>query len=444
MQADAPKTTLGAETDLLSGFPFSSKSYTENNSDIRLLRGDNIAQGYIRWANAKRWPREDAHKFEQYELRKDDVVLAMDRPWIDAGLKYAAISEDDLPCLLLQRTARLRGGQNLDNQFLRYLIGSPKFTRHIQSITTGSLVPHISSRQIKDFAFVRPPLAKQRRIAAVLGALDAKIELNNRINAELEGMAKLLYDYWFVQFDFPMSAAQAAALGKPHLTGHPYRASGGKMIFCQEMKRNIPEGWKAGDLSELCSTVRGVTYSKSDVRSSTDENIIPILRATNVNNGVVDLSDLVFVTDDMPSEDQFLDKFDILIVMSSGSKAHVGKNALYHHHRKVAFGAFCSKIAAKKACQFFVSVYLQTNAFKKYISNVCLGTNINNLTNGHITGHRLVIPLRDQLLEFENMVTSFFEKIACNHQQNQELTQLRDWLQPMLMNGQVTVGTNER
>ena len=257
-------------------------------------------------------------------------------------------------------------------------------------------------------------------------------------------VAKMLYDYWFVQFDFPMTAAQAAALGQPHLTGHPYRASGGKMIFCQEMKRNIPEGWKAGDLSELCSTVRGVTYSKSDVRSSTDENIIPILRATNVNNGVVDLSDLVFVTDDMPSEDQFLDKFDILIVMSSGSKAHVGKNALYHHHRKVAFGAFCSKIAAKKACQFFVSVHLQTNAFKKYISNVCLGTNINNLTNGHITGHRLVIPLRDQLLEFENMVTSFFEKIACNHQQNQELTQLRDWLQPMLMNGQVTVGTNER
>ena len=327
-----------------------------------------------------------------------------------------------------------------DQRFAFYLLKLLNF----DSYNSGSAQPSLNRNFIYPIP-VRVPLpAGQKAISGVLTALDAKIELNNRINAELEGMAKLLYDYWFVQFDFPMTAAQAAALGQPHLTGHPYRASGGKMIFCQEMKRNIPEGWKAGDLSELCSTVRGVTYSKSDVRSSTDENIIPILRATNVNNGVVDLSDLVFVTDDMPSEDQFLDKFDILIVMSSGSKAHVGKNALYHHHRKVAFGAFCSKIAAKKACQFFVSVYLQTNAFKKYISNVCLGTNINNLTNGHITGHRLVIPLRDQLLEFENMVTSFFEKIACNHQQNQELTQLRDWLQPMLMNGQVTVGTNER
>ena len=327
-----------------------------------------------------------------------------------------------------------------DQRFAFYLLKLLNF----DSYNSGSAQPSLNRNFIYPIP-VRVPLpAGQKAISGVLTALDAKIELNNRINAELEGMAKLLYDYWFVQFDFPMTAAQAAALGQPHLTGHPYRASGGKMIFCQEMKRNIPEGWKAGDLSELCSTVRGVTYSKSDVRSSTDENIIPILRATNVNNGVVDLSDLVFVTDDMPSEDQFLDKFDILIVMSSGSKAHVGKNALYHHHRKVAFGAFCSKIAAKKACQFFVSVHLQTNAFKKYISNVCLGTNINNLTNGHITGHRLVIPLRDQLLEFENMVTSFFEKIACNHQQNQELTQLRDWLQPMLMNGQVTVGTNER
>jgi type I restriction enzyme S subunit len=140
MHTESPKTTLGVEVDLLSGFPFSSKAYTEDPSDVRLLRGDNIAQGYIRWANAKRWPHEDAHNFEQYELRKDDVVLAMDRPWIDAGLKYAAISERDLPCLLLQRTARLRCGQNLDNQFLRYLVGSPEFTRHIQSITTGSLV----------------------------------------------------------------------------------------------------------------------------------------------------------------------------------------------------------------------------------------------------------------------------------------------------------------
>jgi type I restriction enzyme S subunit len=163
------------------------------------------------------------------------------------------------------------------------------------------------------------------------------------------------------------------------------------------------------------------------------------LRATNVNNGIVDLSDLVYVTEDMPSEDQYLEKFDILVVMSSGSKAHVGKNALYCYNQKVAYGAFCSKVVPIASSRFFVAVHMQSDPFKKYISNVCRGTSINNLTNAHITKHKLPIPPQEQLQEFEKTVSSFFETIACNHQQNQELATLRDWLLPMLMNGQVTV-----
>jgi type I restriction enzyme S subunit len=253
----------------------------------------------------------------------------------------------------------------------------------------------------------------------------------------------LLYDYWFVQYDFPLSAAQAAALGQPHLTGQPYRSSGGPMVFDPQLKREIPEGWEVGDLEELCSMVRGVTYSKEDIRTPTYSNTIPILRATNVNNGIVDLSDLVYVTEDMPSEDQYLEKFDILVVMSSGSKAHIGKNALYCYDRKVAYGAFCSKVVPNPSSRFFVAVHMQSDPFKKYISNVCRGTSINNLTNAHITKHQLPIPPKDQLQEFEKTVSSFFETIACNHQQNQELTTLRDWLLPMLMNGQVRVGCSE-
>ena len=82
---------------------------------------------------------------------------------------------------------------------------------------------------------------------------------------------------------------------------------------------------------------------------------------------------------------------------------------------------------------------MQSDGFKKHIANVCLGTSINNLTNAHVAKHQLVIPPREQLQEFENTVSGFFDTIACNHQQNQELTALRDWLLPMLMNGQVSV-----
>src|SRR5262249_46232596 len=117
------KTRLGDEVDLLTGYPFQSKDYTTAIDGIRLLRGDNVVQGRFRWDGVKLWPGSRTSEVAAYQLHKGDVVLAMDRPWIEAGLKYAAVGEDDLPCLLVQRVARLRAGARLDKGFLRYLIG---------------------------------------------------------------------------------------------------------------------------------------------------------------------------------------------------------------------------------------------------------------------------------------------------------------------------------
>jgi type I restriction enzyme S subunit len=165
------ETTLGAEIDLLSGFPFKSASYTESEKDVRLLRGDNIVQGSLRWDDVKRWPASDTAEYERYRLCAGDVVLAMDRPWVKAGLKRAQISPEDLPCLLVQRTARLRGNGSLNNRFLVYLISSGAFTRHILGVQTGIGVPHISGQQIKDFEFLKPPVKEQAHIADKLDAL---------------------------------------------------------------------------------------------------------------------------------------------------------------------------------------------------------------------------------------------------------------------------------
>ena len=164
-------TTLGEEIDLLAGFAFKSGQYTNTNDDIRLLRGDNIIPGCLRWDDVKRWPANDTEEYDRYQLCEGDVVLAMDRPWVKAGLKHATISADDVPCLLVQRTARLRGGTNLDNRFLKLLIGSSAFTSHILGVQTGIGVPHISGQQIKDFEFARPPIGDQRRIANNLESL---------------------------------------------------------------------------------------------------------------------------------------------------------------------------------------------------------------------------------------------------------------------------------
>jgi type I restriction enzyme S subunit len=190
------ETTLGNEIDLLAGFAFKSTQYTDADGAIRLVRGDNIVQGSLRWDDVKKWPANDTAEYERYQLREGDVVLAMDRPWVKAGLKRATISAQDLPCLLVQRTARLRGGANLDNRFLVYLIGSTAFTAHILGVQTGIGVPHISGQQIKDFEFIRPPKAEQRKMADQLDALSAETQrltsLYERKQAALEALKKSL------------------------------------------------------------------------------------------------------------------------------------------------------------------------------------------------------------------------------------------------------------
>ncbi|MBE8966045.1 restriction endonuclease subunit S [Nostocales cyanobacterium LEGE 12452] len=168
------ETTLGAEIDLMTGFPFKSSGYTDSDQSIRLLRGDNIVQGALRWDDVKKWPESEINEYLSYQLKEGDVVLAMDRPWVKAGLKHAMISSDDLPCLLVQRTACLRGNKNINNRFLIYLIGSHSFIQHILSNQTGIGVPHISGKQIQSFKFLKPFLSEQNFISDSLDDLRSK------------------------------------------------------------------------------------------------------------------------------------------------------------------------------------------------------------------------------------------------------------------------------
>lgn len=190
---------LGDHVNLLTGFPFKSKEYTDSDEDIKLLRGDNIAQGYLRWENVKRWKLTSDPREQNYLLKVNDVILAMDRPWIEAGLKYSIVSSQDLPCLLVQRVACLRAKETLDQQYLRYVVGSKSFTEYVCSIETGTAVPHISGQQIKDYEFALPPLPEQKAIASVLSSLDDKIDLLHRQNKTLEAMAETLFRQWFIE-----------------------------------------------------------------------------------------------------------------------------------------------------------------------------------------------------------------------------------------------------
>jgi type I restriction enzyme S subunit len=186
------ETTLGQEIDLLTGYAFKSKDYTEQVKDVPLIRGDNVVQGKLRWDGVKRWPKERTAEFAKYQLQEGDVVLAMDRTWVKAGMKYAKITCENLPCLLVQRVARLRSLDTIDEDYLFHLLGSKLFERYVLSIQTGLGVPHISGKQIAAFEFQKPSLEQQKEITIKVNLLSKEVRrLTMLYNGKVDSLDEL-------------------------------------------------------------------------------------------------------------------------------------------------------------------------------------------------------------------------------------------------------------
>ncbi|WP_210503348.1 restriction endonuclease subunit S [Nocardioides xinjiangensis] len=185
---------LGDHVDILTGHPFKSAEFVDDGVSPRLLRGDNVVQRSLRWDGAKRYPVSLLESLDEYRLQAGDVVVAMDRPWIEAGLKVSAIREADEDAYLVQRVARLRATTGLDQGFLKWLLYSPNFTAHVLAVQTGSTVPHISQQQISEFRFLRPAIEEQRRIAKALGSFDDLIDTNRDLIASMEAIVTAEFD----------------------------------------------------------------------------------------------------------------------------------------------------------------------------------------------------------------------------------------------------------
>jgi type I restriction enzyme S subunit len=318
--------------------------------------------------------------------------------------------------------------QKIHPYYLYSFLKSNLFKKQVISQGSGSAQPQLPIGSLKNIVIPWLDLETQQKIAAVLSSLDSKIELNNKINAELEAMAKTLYDYWFVQFDFPDT------------DGKPYKTSGGKMVWNDELKREIPDGWEVGTLSDISDLIRGVSYNSNEIKNATDENVVAILRATNITGNVIDLQNMVYVDSKNVSKNQFLNKYNILITMSSGSIEHIGKNGFYYFNNSVSYGAFCAKLVAKENYHFYLYSYTQSDFVTNTIKNECLGTNINNLNSKLINDFKILLPSKDVITRFNIKLSAIHEKIGNDLTENQTLSELRDWLLPMLMNGQVGVG----
>ena len=302
----------------------------------------------------------------------------------------------------------------------------------IRNYHVGLAIPHFKKQDLDAITVPKRSDDEQKAIGDLYFLLSEKIELNNRINAELEGMAKLLYDYWFVQFDFPMTTAQAAALGKPHLTGHPYRASGGKMIYNETLKRDIPEGWAVKPLFDAMAVQYGFPFSTK--KFTTEITDVPVIRIRDILENSISL-----YTTEQVDERYRLESHDLVIGMDGNFHMNFwDKDGSYLNQRSVRIRARDDSSISTFQAYFELSPYIKARE-----------KNVSRTTVGHLSDKdlkRLHLLQIKGSKEFDPRKTfdSLLSKIIHSRVENQELTLLRDWLLPMLMNGQVTVGPNER
>jgi len=281
-------------------------------------------------------------------------------------------------------------------------------------LNTHSSVPGLN-REVAYFIKVKPPdKPTQSRIAAVLSALDAKIALNNRINAQLEAMAKTLYDYWFVQFDFPDSH------------GRPYKSSGGKMVWNQELKREVPEGWEVVDLQGIANITMGQS-PPGESYNEVNEGIIFFQGSTDFGERYPKIRQ--FTT--APS--RFAKKGDILLSV----RAPVG--TLNIANVDCCIGRGLAALNSKEGCNPYLFEVMKDLKKALEIRNVG-GTTFGSITKEDLFSLKVLRPSKDILTKFNHIVNPAYQKQSNYELENHHLTTLRDWLLPMLMNGQVRVG----
>ena len=277
-----------------------------------------------------------------------------------------------------------------------------------------------------------PSLQSQQKIATVLSALDDKIALNRRINAKLESMAKRLYDYWFVQFDFP------------NADGKPYKSSGGKMEYNEVLKREIPAGCEVKRLGSLFTTNRGVSYSTKTI---TGDKGIPMINLASFSpDGSYNINGIKLYTGDYTIE-KVLKPYDLVMCNTQQtaidfSKDIIGKALLVPD----IFGGDITSshhVNTLKLCDNNLKFYLyrlfNTDYFHAYISHYASGTNIMGLDFAGVENYMCEIPPADVLNKFSDMMLNIEKKKSEIIHENAKLTALRDRLLPLLMNGQVEV-----
>lgn len=394
------------------GTPLSSKLEYYENGNIPWINSGEVNQSRIKTAE-KYITKSGLENSSARIFPKNTVLLAM------YGATAGKSSILEIEAATNQAICGILPNEKFNSEFLKYSFDF--LYEYLVGISSGSARDNLSQKGIQELIIPMPDLFAQNKIASILSALDSKIELNNRINAELEAMAKTLYDYWFVQFDFLSEA------------GKPYKSSGGKMQYNAELKREIPDGWEAVKLGDILKTSLGGTPS-TEVNDYWENGTINWLNSGEIAN--------------FPIIDSELKITEAAIRNSPTSLLPKGTTLLSitRHLRPTVLAidacANQSVVGIKEKGDlkyYFIYPYLKNEIPR--LMTLRTGAQQPHINKDIVDSSPIIIPNEDSniLKLYNSKVGYIYEQIINNAFQNQQLAELRDWLLPMLMNGQVKI-----
>ena len=306
--------------------------------------------------------------------------------------------------------------------YLCLYMASDYFVRMASLHTTGSIIQEIRISDLMDTDVILPPMNEQRRIAECYKKIDRKIALNNKINDNLAQQLRLLYDYWFTQFDFPDES------------GNPYRSSGGQMVWNNGLKRKIPESWCVVPLGEVSSFRNGINYDKN----TTGDTTYHIVNVRNISSSsiLLDERELDEICLPCTQAEKYLVSNESILIARSGIPG--APRILYNPSKDIIF---CGFIICATPIDSILQHYLML--FLKQLEGSTAtqtgGSILKNVSQDTLRDLLVPIPSKDILTQFNQRVALIYEFMHNNLEETSKLQHLRDWLLPMLMNGQATI-----
>lgn len=414
------KIKLKEIIEVTRGMSLQGKYYSNTGKYIRLTLGNfNYPNMGFKYNTSKEDIFFTGEVKPEYILKKDDIITPLTEQVKGLLGETAFIPVDNIFIQSGDIALVSPIKDKSDKNFIYYLISSDIIKKQLSISSQQTKIRHTSPKYILNCQAFIPDIYTQEKIGNLLRKLDELIKKNNSIYSELEKMAKTLYDYWFVQFDFPDE------------NGRPYKSSGGKMVWSEELQREIPYGWEVHSLTKYCYFYNGYAFSSSTYCDNGKYKVYTIKNITNYGIDATNCSFINIIPQRMNNE-CILKPGDILLTLTG----HVGRVGIVFETNTLLNQRVLKLVSNHQILLYLILIDKNIN---RQIVNKANGSSQKNLSPNILHDILYPYPSQNIINKFTKQYANIYNKLILIKQKNQELTSLRDFLLPLLMNGQAVI-----